>query len=265
MFLTGIYFFKFKHIFKKARPFGEPSFYFMLIRNILESALFAVFRLDTHWSFQICGSLQYLSRMSSRTVRKKYFPNRILKSLLVVPKLNHVTLLSLSFSQTFIPVIIRLISQVTKEDPKQQRRKSQMPDDFDPKDLEAPKKNFWSSFLGGVFRILVVLVAILHFVLIGYNCYVQEMDAAWIAILYVYIIWSSVKYGANYMNFKDLSSKNELNQKGNNSVSDEPTISTSDSWVYHFFPEPNWSKDQMVETQYMRSFVASLLHIISKI
>ena len=58
----------------------------------------------------------------------------------MVPKLNHVTLLSISFSQTFIPVIIRLISQVTKEDPKQQRRKSQMPDDFDPKDLEAPKK-----------------------------------------------------------------------------------------------------------------------------
>ena len=48
MFLTGIYFFKFKHIFKHARKFGEPSFYFMLIRNILESALFAVFRLDTN-------------------------------------------------------------------------------------------------------------------------------------------------------------------------------------------------------------------------
>ena len=105
-----------------------------------------------------------------------------------------------------------------------------MPDDFDPKDLEAPKKKFWSSFLGGVFRILVVLVAILHFVLIGYNCYVQEMDAAWIAILYVYIIWSSVKYDANYMNFKDLSSKSELNQKRRgDSVSDEPTKSFSKS------------------------------------
>ena len=53
MFLTGIYFFKFKHIFKKARKFGEPSFYFMLIRNILESALFAVFRLDTYCRYSL--------------------------------------------------------------------------------------------------------------------------------------------------------------------------------------------------------------------
>ena len=53
MFLTGLYFFKFKHIFKKARQFGEPSFYFMLIRNILESALFAVFRLDTNCLYSL--------------------------------------------------------------------------------------------------------------------------------------------------------------------------------------------------------------------
>ena len=177
----------------------------------------------------------------------------------MVPKLNHVTLLSLGFSQTFVPIIIRLISQVTKqqetvkqETQKQERKKSQMADGFDPKDFEPSKKNCCSSFLGGVFQFFVVLIAILHFALIGYNCYVQEMDVAWIAILYVYIIWSSVKYGANYINFKDLS------------VTDDPTISTSNSWVYHFFPEPNWSKDEMVETQYMRSFVASLLHIISK-
>ena len=190
----------------------------------------------------------------------------------MVPKLNHVTLLSLSFSQTFVPIIIRLISQVTKqqetvkqETEKQRRKSAQMADDFDPKDFEPPKKNFCSSFLSAVFRFFVVLIAILHFALIGYNCYVQGMDAAWIAVLYVYIIWSSVKYGANYINFKDLSTKTEYNQRGNkDSVTDEPTISTSNSWVYHFFPEPNWSKDEMVETQYMRSFVASLLHIISK-
>ena len=190
----------------------------------------------------------------------------------MVPKLNHVTLLSLGFSQTFVPIIIRLISQVTKqqetvkqETEKQERKKSQMADGFDPKDFEPSKKNFCSSFLVGVFQFFVVLIAILHFALIGYNCYVQEMDVAWIAILYVYIIWSSVKYGANYINFKDLSTKTEYNQRGNkDSVTDEPTISTSNSWVYHFFPEPNWSKDEMVETQYMRSFVASLLHIISK-
>ena len=189
----------------------------------------------------------------------------------MVPKLNHVTLLSLTFSQTFVPIIIRLISQVTKQqetvkqETEKQRRKSQMADDFDPKDFEPPKKNFCSSFLSAVFRFFVVLIAILHFALIGYNCYVQGMDAAWIAVLYVYIIWSSVKYGANYINFKDLSTKTEYNQRGNkDSVTDEPTISTSNSWVYHFFPEPNWSKDEMVETQYMRSFVASLLHIISK-
>jgi len=126
------------------------------------------------------------------------------------------------------------------------------------------------------FRILVVLIAILHFVLIEYNCYVRELDAAdglpwwprgalssgilkmrkkcpglkvpcsaWIAILYVYIIWSSVKYDANYMNLKDLSSKSELNQKRRgDSVSDEPTKSFSksqghphkeknDCWTYH--------------------------------
>ena len=54
--------------------------------------------------------------------------------------------------------------------------------------------------------------------------------SAWIAILYVYIIWSSVKYDANYMNFKDLSSKSELNQKRRgDSVSDEPTKSFSKS------------------------------------
>ena len=190
----------------------------------------------------------------------------------MVPKLNHVTLLSLGFSQTFVPIIIRLISQVTKqqetvkqETEKQERKKSQMADGFDQKDFEPSKKNFCSSFLVGVFQFFVVLIAILHFALIGYNCYVQGMDAAWIAILYVYIIWSSVKYGANYINFKDLSTKTEYNQRGNkDSVTDEPTISTSNSWVYHFFPEPNWSKDEMVETQYMRSFVASLLHIISK-
>lgn len=190
----------------------------------------------------------------------------------MVPKLNHVTLLSLTFSQTFVPIIIRLISQVTKqqetvkqETEKQRRKSAQMPDDFDPKDFEPPKKIFCSSFLSAVIQFFVVLIAILHFALIGYNCYVQGMDAAWIAILYVYIIWSSVKYGANYINFKDLSTKTEYNQRGNkDSVTDEQTISTSNSWVYHFFPEPNWSKNEMVETQYMRSFVASLLHIISK-
>ena len=187
----------------------------------------------------------------------------------MVPKLNHVTLLSISFSQTFVPVIVRLISQVTKqqETDEKLRRKSEVLEDFDPKDFESPKKKLCGSFLIGVFRFLLVVIAILHFALIGYNCYVQEMDAAWIAILYVYIIWSSVKYGGNYMNFKDLSDKDDFNRNGGkkrNSVTNEPITSTSDSWVHHFFPEPNWSKDQMVETQYMRSFVASLFHIISK-
>ena len=51
MFLTGIYFFKFKHIYKKARSFKEPSFIFMLLRTSIESALFAVFRLDTIFAF----------------------------------------------------------------------------------------------------------------------------------------------------------------------------------------------------------------------
>ena len=193
---------------------------------------------------------------------------------MVVPKLNHATLLSISFSQTFVPAIIHLASSINKQQEsgrkrEEIRRKSEATNEqFKREDFEVPKKNTLQTVLVGFFRALLVLIAILHFALIGYNCYVQDMDAVWIAILYAYIIWSSIKYGANYMQFKDESAKDASKQRRTSSgeqIDVEPTsFRESNSWVYWFFPEPNWTKDQMVETQYMRSFIASLFHIISK-
>lgn len=192
---------------------------------------------------------------------------------MVVPKLNHVTLLSISFSQTFVPAIIHITSSFQKEKEsdlkrKEMRRRSSVAvEEVERVDFEATKKNTCQSILVNIFRVLLMLIAILHFALIGYNCYVQKMDVVWIAILYVYIIWSSIKYGANYMQFKDESIKDASKRRGSNgdTLDNQPSQDDSDSCIYWFFPEPNWTKDQMVETQYMRSFVASLFYIISKI
>ena len=44
MFLTGAYFFIFKQIRKQMDSFKELSFFLMLIRTIIETGLFVVFR-----------------------------------------------------------------------------------------------------------------------------------------------------------------------------------------------------------------------------
>lgn len=221
------------------------------------------------------GSIQFSqSQLIAISVKIVGF-NCILISLLVVPKLNHLSLLSISFSQTFVPAIIHLASSINKQQEsgrrrEEIRRKSEAnSEQFKREDFEVPKKNTWQTVIVGFFRALLVLIAILHFVLIGYNCYVQNLDVVWIAILYAYIIWSSIKYGANYMQFKDESAKDVSKQSRTSNgelIDDKPTsFRESNSWIYWFFPEPNWTKDQLVETQYMRSFIASLLHIISKL
>ena len=72
---------------------------------------------------------------------------------------------------------------------------------------------------------------LIHFAAIGYNLYFRGLEWHWIGILYLYIIWSSFKYAANYLRV------------------DNPIIS----------PKKNF------ETDCMRSWIASVFQIISKI
>ena len=135
---------------------------------------------------------------------------------MIVPKLPHITVLSIGLSQMFVPAIIRLLF------------------DFKGKKTEngtEKKSKTCFAILNGVIRFFVFIMFLVHFAVIGYNAYIRNLDETWIALLYLYIIWSSLKYAANYL-------------KVDNKI---------------FPPNKNF------ETDCMRSWIASIFQIISKI
>jgi len=156
MFLTGTYFFLFKQIHRKADTFRELSFFLMLVRTIIETGLFAVF------------------------------------SLLIVPRLSYITVLSLGFSQMFVPAIIRLLF-----DSKGKSQEKKTPTEGE--NRQEKKSPILNSIFNGVAKCFVFVIFIIHFALIGYNAYVQGLDELWMGLLYLYIIWSSLKYAGNYL------------------------------------------------------------------
>ena len=116
----------------------------------------------------------------------------------------------------FVPAIIRLLF------------------DFKGKKTEngtEKKSKTCFAILNGVIRFFVFIMFLVHFAVIGYNAYIRDLDETLIALLYLYIIWSSLKYAANYL-------------KVDNKI---------------FPPNKNF------ETDCMRSWIASIFQIISKI
>ena len=136
---------------------------------------------------------------------------------MIVPKLPHITVLSIGLSQMFVPAIIRLLFDF----------KGRKTEDGTPE----KKSKTCFAILNGVIRFFVFIMFLVHFAVIGYNAYIRNLDETWIALLYLYIIWSSLKYAANYL-------------KVDNKI---------------FPPNKNF------ETDCMRSWIASIFQIISKI
>ena len=154
------------------------------------------------------------------------FQTDILKSLLIVPKLPYITVLSIGFSQLFVPSICRLLFDFkTKKD---ESKKCQL---------------FMEGTCGVCVRIFVLIIFLTHFAVMGYNLYVQGLDPLWIGLLLAYIIWSSFKYVANYIN-------------------DDSKILPILSWIKKKKDE-NY-EDFNFETQYMRAWICSVFQIISK-
>ena len=174
---------------------------------------------------------RFLSRLNnfSRTIR---YPE---KSLLIVPKLPPITLLSLGLSQMFVPAIIRLLFDLKGKSEVKKMQEKENPDQNSGKirleKKSKPCSKICFGTLNGVTRFVVLIMFLIHFAAIGYNLYFRSLEWHWIGILYLYIIWSSFKYAANYLRV------------------DNPIIS----------PKKNF------ETDCMRSWIASVFQIISKI
>ena len=182
---------------------------------------------------------QHRCNHCSRTIR---YPE---KSLLIVPKLPHITVLSLGFSQMFVPATIRLLfdfngKSKVKETGENKTSEENAGEKIRQEEVRKEKKSRTCSkicsktcygILNGVTRLVVFIMFLIHFAAIGYNLYVRGLDWHWIVLLYLYIIWSSFKYAANYLRVEN------------------PIIS----------PKKNF------ETDCMRSWIASVFQIISKI
>ena len=126
----------------------------------------------------------------------------------------------------FVPAIIRLLFDF-------KGKKTENGTQEENAGKERPEKKSKTCFviLNGVIRFFVFIMFLVHFAVIGYNAYIRGLDETWIALLYLYIIWSSLKYAANYL-------------KVDNKI---------------FPPNKNF------ETDCMRSWIASIFQIISKI
>ena len=153
------------------------------------------------------------------------------KSLLIVPKLPHITILSIGLSQTFVPAIIRLLFDFKGKSKEKKTEESETPDENAGDERQEKKSKTCFLVLNGLTRFFVFIMFIIHFAVIGYNAYIRGLDEHWIGLLYLYIIWSSLKYAGNYL-------------KVANAI---------------FPPNKNF------ETDCMRSWIASVFQIISKI
>ena len=132
----------------------------------------------------------------------------------------------------FVPAIIRLLFDFTKEEPKE--KKTEETGKTEENAGEVPKEKTSKAcltILRGVTRFFVFIMFLVHFAVMGYNAYIRGLAEHWIALLYLHIIWSSLKYAGNYL-------------KVDNKL---------------FPPNKNF------ETDYMRSWIASIFQIISKI
>ena len=131
----------------------------------------------------------------------------------------------------FVPAIIRIFFDF-KEEPKENKTEENRKTEENAGEVPQEKKSKTClTILRGVTRFFVFIMFLVHFAVIGYNAYIQGLDEHWIALLYLHIIWSSLKYAGNYLKID-----NKL-----------------------FPPKTNF------ETDYMRSWIASIFQIISKI
>ena len=150
---------------------------------------------------------------------------------MIVPQLPHITVLSIGLSQMFVPAIIRIFfdfkeeskEKKTEENGKKKENAGEVPQEKTSKTC--------LTILKIITRFFVFIMFLVHFAVIGYNAYIRGLDEHWIALLYLHIIWSSLKYAGNYL-------------KVDNKISP---------------PKKNF------ETDYMRSWIASIFQIISKI
>ena len=138
----------------------------------------------------------------------------------------------------FVPAIIRLVFDLKGKYERMKDKKMQkkeMPDENSGNVRQEKKSKLCSKICFGTLktltRFVVLIIFLIHFAVIGYNLYFRGLKWHWIGILYLYIIWSSFKYTANYLRV------------------DNPIIS----------PKKNF------ETDCIRSWIASIFQIISKI
>ena len=106
---------------------------------------------------------------------------------------------------------------------------------FKPPKKKVSGKEIARSIINITIRIVVTIIGLLHYALIGYNCYINGLSWKWIVILYVYIIWSSLKYAGNYLNVSD--------------------------GKFSKFLEKIFGPNENFQTQYMRSFIAIFYHL----
>ena len=150
---------------------------------------------------------------------------------MIVPQLPHITVLSIGLSQTFVPAIIRILFDFQEESKKKKTGENGNTEENAGEVPQEKTSKTCLKILKVVTRIFVFIMFLVHFAVIGYNAYIRGLDDHWIALLYLHIIWSSLKYAGNYL-------------KVDNKL---------------FPPKKNF------ETDYMRSWIASIFQIISKI
>ena len=130
----------------------------------------------------------------------------------------------------FVPAIIRIFFDFQEESKEKKTEENGKTEENAGEVPQEKTSKTCLKVLKVVTRFFVFIIFLVHFAVIGYNAYIRGLDEHWIALLYLHIIWSSLKYAGNYL-------------KVDNKL----------------FPKKNF------ETDYMRSWIASIFQIISKI
>ena len=132
----------------------ELSFFLMLIRTIIETGLFVVFRPRCLSFLELLFYIRFFEESFPRTIR---YPE---KSLLIVPKLPPITLLSLGLSQMFVPAIIRLLFDLKGKSEVKKMQEMENPDQNSGKIRQEKKSKPCSKIcfgtLNGVTRFVVL-------------------------------------------------------------------------------------------------------------